>query len=58
MPSRIEQMLYSLFSDFLVDHLIVSTPGDKIMVAREMFEKYEIEIYDKKLLGELVNFLW
>ena len=32
----------------------MSTPRDKIMVAREMFEKYEIEIYDKKLLGDLV----
>ena len=32
----------------------MSTPGDKIMVAREMFDKYEIEIHDKKLLGDLV----
>ena len=38
------------------DYLVMSTPGDKIMVDREMFEKYEIEIHDKKLLGEFGNF--
>ena len=35
-------------------HLIVSTPGDRIMIAREMFENCEIEVHDKKLLGDLV----
>jgi len=32
----------------------MTTLGDKIMVAREMFENYEIRVYDKKLLGDLV----
>ena len=50
MPSGTEQMLCSPFPN----HLIVFTSGDKIMVAREMFEKYEIEIHDRKLLGDLV----
>ena len=35
-------------------HLIMTMPGDKIMVAREMFENCEIEVHDKKLLGDLV----
>ena len=35
-------------------HLIVTTPGDKIMVAREMFENCEIDVHNKKLLGDLV----
>ena len=35
-------------------HLIVSMLGDKIMVAREMFENCEIEVHDKKLSGDLV----
>ena len=39
---------------YLLYHLIVSTPGDKIMVAREMFENCVIKVYDKKLLGDLV----
>ena len=34
--------------------LIVSTLGNKIMVAREMFENCEIDVHDKKLLGDLV----
>ena len=38
---------YSQFS--LPDHLIVSTPGDKIIVA-----KRNVEIHDKKLLGDLI----
>ena len=40
----------------LPNYLVISIPGDNIIVAREMFEKYEIEIYDKKLLGEFGNF--
>ena len=32
----------------------MTTPGDRIMVAREMFENCEIEVHDKKLLGDLV----
>ena len=40
----------------LPDYLVMSTSGDKIMVAREMFEKYEIKKHDKKLLGEFGNF--
>ena len=39
---------------FLPYHLIVTTSGDKIMEAREMFENCEIQVHDKKLLGDLV----
>ena len=35
----------------LLYHLIVTTPGDRIMIAREMFENCEIEVHDKKLVG-------
>ena len=35
-------------------HLIVTTPGDRIMIAREMFENCEIEVHDKKLVGDLL----
>ena len=35
-------------------HLVVTTLGDRIMVARKMFKNCEIEVYDKKLLGDLV----
>ena len=38
----------------LLYHLIVSTLRDKIMVAREMLKNCEIEVHDKKLLGDLV----
>jgi len=44
-------MLYSPFPDFLARPLIVSIPGDQIIVT-----KRNVEIHDKKLLGELVNF--
>ena len=39
---------------FLPYHLIVTMLGDKIMVVREMFENCEIEVHDKKLLGDLI----
>ena len=35
-------------------YLIVITSGDRIMVVREMFENYETEVHNKKLLGDLV----
>ncbi|XP_052197332.1 uncharacterized protein LOC127804502 [Diospyros lotus] len=35
-------------------HLIVSTPGDRVMVGREKFENCEIGVHDRKLLGDLI----
>ncbi|XP_052190408.1 uncharacterized protein LOC127800028 [Diospyros lotus] len=35
-------------------HLIVSTPGDRVMVGRGKFENCEIGVHDRKLLGDLI----